>query len=915
MHSIRRDWRMQRSAAFLTMPQRNRPASVSAHEMTLDAHVHKCDSARKQLCNNPNHRHITTHDEMAGNVNVHATSGHQPATRWTNCGIAGVLFLPSVSTLDDVSIGKTLAKLGGCSLLGGILVAGMMFPVAGGFGLASNKAAQTVENTSAQLIEGEVPAVTTMVDVNGDPIAWIYDQRRWEVPSDRISNEMKLAIVSVEDRRFADHDGVDWQGTVRAFLTNTTSGQIEQGASTLVQQYVKNYQLLVLAKNDAERRAAIETTPARKIREIRMALELDSRLSKEEILTRYLNLVPFGNGAYGVQEAAQTYFGIDAADLNVAQSAMLAGIVQSSSALNPYTNPERVTERRNIVLDTMIENIPDRAEEFRAAQSEPLGVLPRPKMLPAGCIAAEDRGFFCDYVMQYLASIGMSREQVSRGGYLIRTTLDPEIQDSAVRAVTNKTSPQATGVANVLNLIQPGKESHRVLAMASSRAYGLDGSNNETVSPQPFSMVGHGAGSVFKLFPTAAAMEQGMGINTYLNVPHRINAYGLGNGGAPGCPPATYCVENYSTYPSSMSLTEALATSPNTPFIGLIQQAGVEATVDMAVRLGLRSYTRPGTSGYDEQSLADFVVSGNQGSFTLGPLAVNPLELANVAATLASEGTWCPPSPVDAVIDRYGNAVELAHEPCEEVVDPGLATALSQALGQDHTGNGTAARAAGASGWTAPVSAKTGTTNSNYSASFLGYTNTIAGVSYIYGDSPTPAPICSFPVRQCYSGNLFGGNEPAETWFQAVAPIVGKLGPLQAPQGTDRRFLAGDPRNQVPNVAGLTQSTAIRRLEAAGYSYTTEWTSSAESRGVVTSYSPNGFAAPGATITLYVSDGSQRVVRPARPQQEETSPQQDNTNGTEGAAPTPARAGQQRPDLPDSVEVPGLPEPMPVPNN
>ena len=138
---------------------------------------------------------------------------------------------------------------------------------------------------------------------------WLYDQRRFEVPSEKISNNMKLAIVSIEDRRFPDHKGVDWQGTLRAFLTNTTTGEVQQGASTLDQQYVKNYQLLVVAKTDAERRAAIETTPARKIREIRMALTLDKELTKDEILTRYLNLVPFGNGSFGIQDAAQTYFG------------------------------------------------------------------------------------------------------------------------------------------------------------------------------------------------------------------------------------------------------------------------------------------------------------------------------------------------------------------------------------------------------------------------------------------------------------------------------------------------------------------------------------------------------------------------------------------------------------------------------
>jgi len=160
---------------------------------------------------------------------------------------------------------------------------------------------------------------------------------------------MKLAIVSIEDKRFYEHSGVDWRGTFRALLTNSSSGSTQQGASTLDQQYVKNYQLLVVAQNDAERQAATDPTYARKLKEIRIALTLDKQLGKQEILTRYLNLVPFGSGAYGIQSAAKTYFGIDAKDLNVPQSAMLAGMVQSSS-VTPYTNPEAVLARRNLVL-------------------------------------------------------------------------------------------------------------------------------------------------------------------------------------------------------------------------------------------------------------------------------------------------------------------------------------------------------------------------------------------------------------------------------------------------------------------------------------------------------------------------------------------------------------------------------------
>ena len=129
-------------------------------------------------------------------------------------------------------------------------------------------------------------------------------------------------------------------------------------------------------------------TPARKLREIRMALTIDKTLSKPEILTRYLNLVYFGNGAFGVQDAAQTYFGINASQLNWQQAALLAGMVRSTSSLDPYTNPEAALQRRNVVLDTMVENLPQQADELRAAKAEPLGVLPQPNELPSGCIAA-----------------------------------------------------------------------------------------------------------------------------------------------------------------------------------------------------------------------------------------------------------------------------------------------------------------------------------------------------------------------------------------------------------------------------------------------------------------------------------------------------------------------------------------------
>ncbi len=619
----------------------------------------------------------------------------------------------------------TVIKLAWCCLLAGVVAAGLMFPVVGGFGLLSNRASDVVANGSAQLVEGEVPQVSTMVDAKGNVIAWLYSQRRFEVPSEQIANTMKLAIVSIEDKRFAEHNGVDLQGTLTG-LSGYLSGNLDtRGGSTIEQQYVKNYQLLVIAQTDAEKRAAIETTPARKLREIRMALTLDKTFTKPEILTRYLNLVSFGNGAFGIQDAAQTYFGINASELNWQQAALLAGLVQSTSTLNPYTNPDGALARRNIVLDTMIDNLPEHANELRAAKEQPLGILPQPNELPRGCIAAGDRAFFCDYVLDYLARAGISKEQVAKGGYMIKTTLDPDVQIPVKSAIDGIASPDLPGVASVMSVIKPGKDSHPVLAMASNRTYGLNIDSGETMQPQPFSLVGDGAGSVFKIFTTAAALDMGMGINAQLDAPARFEAKGLGSGGARGCPAATWCVQNDGNYRGQMSVTDALAQSPNTAFAKLISQVGVQRSVDMAVKLGMRSYALPGTArDYDPQSnesLADFVKRQNLGSFTLGPIEVNALELSNVAATLASGGTWCPPNPIDKVIDRSGKDVAVTTETCEQVVPEGLANTLANAMSKDDTG-GTAAGAAGSVGWNLPMSGKTGTTEAHRSSAFVGFT-------------------------------------------------------------------------------------------------------------------------------------------------------------------------------------------------
>lgn len=788
-----------------------------------------------------------------------------------------------------MNVGRNLLKLAVAVVLAGLIVAAAIFPVAGGGGYLMSRTADDLAMSSRSVIGGEAPEITTIADVNGEPMAWLYEQRRTSVEEWQISRSMKDAIVSIEDRRFWDHSGVDWQGTLRAALANFTSGSVQQGASTIEQQLIKNYTLFVEAESEAERRAATATDYGRKLREIRIAQDLEDEMTKEEVLTGYLNIVPFGNGAFGVENAAQTYFGIPAKDLNIPQSALLAGLVQQTSGLNPYSNPDGAMARRNDVLNAMADTGAITRAQANDAIATDLGVLPEPNRLPQGCIAAGDRGFFCDYVIDYLADHGLDRTKLARGGYTVQTTLDPAVQDSTQRALREQASPTAGGVAEVMSIVEPGTESRRVLSMASSRVYGLDAEAMQTVQPQPFTPVGNGAGSVFKIFAATAAVEKGMGIDTYLPVPRRYEASGLGDGGAAGCPPGLYCVENTGTFPASMTLREALAKSPNTPFVAMSEQVGVDGVMDMAVRLGMRSYTEPGS--FDgESSVAQYVSNNTLGSFVLGPTPVNALELSNVGATLASDGMWCEPNPITEIKDRDGNPVQIDQPACERAIDAGVAHAMAQALSADSI-DGTAEDAANSVNWDGPVAAKTGTTESNQSAAFLGFTAGLAAAVYAYNDSPTVTELCTSPLRQCWSGDLYGGREPARTWFSAMAPIVedhgGKVLPEMAPE-----YGAGTAKASLPQVEGMQEADARKTLEEAGYKVESVTASqTGRPRGTVTGVRVPGLLLDGGTVTLEVSDGTRRPPPPRT---------------TQAPAPRPSPGGGGAPSLPDSINIPGF---------
>ncbi|GLY68883.1 transglycosylase domain-containing protein [Amycolatopsis taiwanensis] len=689
-----------------------------------------------------------------------------------------------------------IAKFLGCCALAGILVAGVLAPVAMGVGMLSNQVSDAVDGISASLAASEQPLVSTITDRDGGPIALIYDQYRLPVTFDEISPAMKAAIVSIEDRRFYSEGGVDVQGMVRAALHDSSGGST-QGGSTITQQYVKNYLINVVDRdNEAAQDADRADTLARKLREAKIAVQLGEAESKDDILTGYLNVVEFNGNIYGIGAAARAYFNTTPDKLNVQQAAMLAGMVNNPNTYNPYTHPQQTLLRRNLVIDTMVTNRVLDAKDAEAVKATPLGVLPNGPDIPSSsCLgAAPDAGFFCQYAVTYLEQAGISLDQLAAGGYTVRTTMDPGVSQAVKNAVDANVPPAQDGVANTFAVIRPGQNAHDVLAMVANRSFGTDvraGQTTTNIVANPSNVFG--SGSSFKIFTSAAAMEAGKaGLNTPLPNP---GGQCFTQPGANQYTPA-YCIQNDGTsYPNPISLANGLATSPNVAFVNLETQVGMPAVLDMARRLGLRNtlntneiggepVTDPNSSHskdpqYNEPQSQYFQ---NKLSFTLGDSPVSPLEMANVSATLMSGGVWCPPNPIMSVTDRYGKPVPVRQQPCEQVVPQGLAHTLVVGLSQD-TKTGTSAASAKAAGWNHADIGKTGTTNTSESVAFVGGVDDYAVSSMVFADGPHPQEICpGTPVHlgDCGAG-AFGGTVAAPPYYHAFSQILGNRPDIPLP--------------------------------------------------------------------------------------------------------------------------------------
>ncbi|WP_324274773.1 biosynthetic peptidoglycan transglycosylase [Blastococcus brunescens] len=284
---------------------------------------------------------------------------------------------------------RTLGVLALSIVLAGTLLAGLLLPWVGGPAIAAQESTSLLGDPPEELTDLPPPGNTVVLAADGELITSFYRENRAPVPSDQIAEVMRQAIVAIEDARFYEHGGVDVQGTLRALVKNIAAGEVMEGGSTLTQQLVKQT-LLQSTDDPAAREAAIEESVGRKLREARLALDLEDRYSKDELLTRYLNIVYFGQNAYGVQPAARAYFGVDASALTLPQAALLAGLVQSPSDDDPLINPEGATIRRNQVLRRMADQgYITPAQEAEAALS-PLGLAPGPARAAAAWRPASD---------------------------------------------------------------------------------------------------------------------------------------------------------------------------------------------------------------------------------------------------------------------------------------------------------------------------------------------------------------------------------------------------------------------------------------------------------------------------------------------------------------------------------------------
>ena len=634
-----------------------------------------------------------------------------------------------------------LAFLSVSSLMG-VVTAGLLVPVAGPTALAA-KSVPSVFNELPGDLQTVAPAEESqLLDSSGGVIAHFYDKQRIVVPSANIADVMKKAIVAIEDKRFYEHNGVDATGIARALVTNLgDSGR--QGASTITQQYVRNS----LAERgylegDADQvSAATEQTTERKLREIKYALALEKTQSKDEILTGYLNIAPFGPITYGVEAASQRYFSKSASELNYLEAALLAGLVQSPVQYDPLTHPEAAQERRDTVLATMLDQGVITQEEYDQGVATSVDSMLHPTVSSEGCSGADSsKAYFCDYVLsQFLEDPTFGATRIERErllktqGITIRTTLDTAKQDAAYAALTNAIPVgDASGLNDALVSLDP--RTGKVLAMAQNTTYGIE--SGQTMAN--YSADGNfQVGSTFKVFTLLQWFKEGH--SAYETVGSANTFYPNGSFKCDGRPITTegYQVNDLAGKTGTMNVVRATGQSVNQAFVNMASRVDFCSIFETAYDMGITE---------DGEVPAPFPAN------ILGSVSSSPLHMASVFATIANSGQQCKPQSIESVTDRDENVLKEFAADCKEVISPDIANKtaalLTASAGQYYTstrlGDGR------------PFAAKSGTTDGHANTWLTGFTPSLATSVWVGHGDNSSQEVSGVVINGVYHSEIFG---------------------------------------------------------------------------------------------------------------------------------------------------------------
>jgi membrane peptidoglycan carboxypeptidase len=741
------------------------------------------------------------------------------------------------------------------SVLAGICLAGLLFPVVGTAGLIGKRGADDFLSLPSKL---ETPALaqrSRIQDKDGHVLATLFTENRVQVTLGQVPKTAQDALIAIEDSRFREHRGLDVKGTLRALARNSSSGEVQQGGSTLTQQYVKNV-LIESARTKAGQQAARERSVHRKLQEARYALALEQTLSKDQILEGYLNIAYYGNGVYGIGTAAAHYWGVPVSRLTLAQGALLAGMVQNPRRYDPQDNPKASVARRNTVLRRMRDLHYITPEQELAASRAGLGL--RISTVRSGCEApGVTAPFFCDYVLRYLtdgpagSALGATKQErqeaLLAGGLTIRTTLDPKVQKAAQQAVDDQVPRRDRfGAAAVADVVEPGTGAVR--GMAVDRTFGSRKGETK-VNLALGGSLGFQPGSTFKVFTLARAIQIGISPQLTLYAPQRYcpkaYSYVLAGGGCPG--------NAGDSESGRFTLVKATWESVNTYFLQLAERTGLDGPIGLAEAMGVRQVERSSYEGGPLSHLGSFVIGGSN--------TVSPLAMAGAYATLAARGQYCPPNPVTEVLDTQGKALSLPTTPCSQVLEQDVADTVTSILRGVIDGPVAGRTGKGAS-IGRPAAGKTGTTDESKAAWFCGYTPQLATAVWV--GKPTPTPMQNVTINHRHYRAVYGGSLPAPIWRQVMlgalkgVPAVDFVAPPKLDSGT---------KVAVPDVHGLTVEAASEQLRAAGFGVVVGAAINAGPvpAGAVAATRPvAGTQLPaGSTVTIVPSNGLEPVATPS----------------------------------------------------